>query len=112
MYGTASELYNKFLDKYFEEYYDLEKEKELNFKFKLNNLKRKGYNYVTMDGCNYGDYGNYGKLCNETLDDDFDDYDDYKEEEFIDKSDMTPKEDDDQKVKEGKGLKILTPNIL
>ena len=27
VYDTASELYNKFLDKYFDEYYDFKKEK-------------------------------------------------------------------------------------
>ena len=51
-------------------------------------------------------------MYNETSDADFDYYDDYKEEEFIDKSDMTPKEDDDEEVKERKGLQILTPNKL
>ena len=72
MYDTASELYNKFIDKYFDENFDLEKEKkeELDFKLKAINLKIKEYGY--------------GKFYNEISDHDFDEYDDYKEEEFID----------------------------
>ena len=93
VYDTASELYNKFLDKYFDEYYDFEKEKEnLGFKFKPVNLKLKGYDY--------------GKLHNEISDDD------YKEEKFIDISDIPSLEGDEEEVKKGTGLKILSPNEL
>ena len=44
---TVSELYNKFLNKYLEEYYDLEKEpkEKSGFKFKPIDLKIKGYDY-------------------------------------------------------------------
>ena len=44
---TASELYNNFLDKYFDEYYDLdgEEKEELGFRFMLINLRIKGYDY-------------------------------------------------------------------
>ena len=64
MYDTASELYNKFIDKYFDENFDLEKEKkeELDFKLKAINLKIKEYGY--------------GKFYNEISDHDFDDYND------------------------------------
>ena len=43
MFDTASELYNKFLDKYFDEYYDLEgkQKEELSFKFVPINLRIK-----------------------------------------------------------------------
>ena len=59
VYGTVSELYNKFLDKNAYEYNDLEKEikEELAFKFKSINLKTKGYDY--------------SKLYNETSDEDY-----------------------------------------
>ena len=44
---TVSELYNKSLNKYLEEYYDLEKEtkEKSGFKFKPIDLKIKGYDY-------------------------------------------------------------------
>ena len=59
VYGTVSELYNKFLDKNAYEYNDLEKEikEELAFEFKSINLKTKRYDY--------------GKLYNETSDEDY-----------------------------------------
>ena len=54
MHDTVLELYNKFLDINFDEYYDLEKgaKENLGYKFKLINLKIKLYDY--------------GKLYNET----------------------------------------------
>ena len=89
-FDIVSALYNKFLDKNYDEYYDLEKEQkeELGYKFKLINSKLKTYDY--------------GKLYNKTSDNN---YDDYKEEKYIDFSDMPPIEID-KKVKEEKGLKI------
>ena len=44
---TVSELYNTFLDKYFDEYYELdgEEREELGFKFMPVNLRIKGYDY-------------------------------------------------------------------
>ena len=52
-----------------------------------------------------------GKLYNEISDEDYDDYDDY-EEEYNDLSDIPPLESDEEEVREGKGLKILTSNKL
>ena len=77
-FDRASELYNK----YFGEYYDLEKEtkENLGYKFKSIDLKIKGYDY--------------GKLYNETSDKDYDESDDYDEEEYTDLSDMPPLEID------------------
>ena len=48
MYDTVSELYNKVLDKYCDEYDDLEQETKdnLEFKFKPISLKIKGYGYI------------------------------------------------------------------
>ena len=48
MFDIPSELYNKFLDKYFDEYYDLEgraEKEDLSFKFMPINLRIKGYDY-------------------------------------------------------------------
>ena len=82
MHDTVLELYNRFLDINFDEYYDLEKgtKENLGYKFKLINLKIKLYDY--------------GKLYNETWDEDYDDY----EEEYIDLSDMPPLENDREDV--------------
>ena len=52
----------------------------------------------------------YGRFYNETSDEDYDDYND--SDEFINIPDMPPLEGDENEVKEGKGLKILTPNKL
>ena len=100
MYDRVLELHNKFLDKYFDKYYDLEREtkEKLGYNFILINLKIKGYDY--------------GELYNETSDEDYDDYDDFEEEEYINLSDMSPWERDEEEVKEGKELKLLTPNKL
>ena len=95
MFDTSSGLYNKFRDKYFDEYYDLkgEEKDELGFEFMPINLRIKGYNY--------------NQFYKEISDDDFDDYDSDK---FIDISNMSPLNGDEENVKEGEGLKILTPN--
>ena len=84
MFDTVSALYNNLLDKYFYEYYDLEKEtkEELGSKFKPINLKIRGYDY--------------DKLYNKTSDKDYD------SDEFVDISDMPPLETDEEEVKEGK----------
>ena len=57
------------------------------------NLRIKGYNY--------------NQFYKEISDDDFDAYDSDK---FIDISNMSSLNGDEEKVKEGGGLKILTPN--
>ena len=94
MFDTDSELYNKFLDKYFDEYYDLEGEEkeELDFKFMPINLNING------NDCNQF----YKKISDDHYDSDV----------FIDISDIPPLEGDEEEVKERKGLKILTPNKL
>ena len=46
----------------------------------------------------------YGKLYNETSHEDYDDYGDYKEE-YTNLSDMPLLENDEEEIKEGKGLK-------
>ena len=50
MLDTASELYNNFLDKNFDEYYDLdgEEKEELDFRFMLINLIIKVYDYLLI----------------------------------------------------------------
>ena len=65
MQDTVLELYNKFLDISFDEYYDLEKGTKENL----------GYKWY-----------DYGKLFNETWDENYDDY----EVEYIDLPDMPP----------------------
>ena len=94
VFDTDSELYNKFLDKYFDEYYDLEGEEkeELGFKFMPINLNING------NDCNQF----YKKISDDDSDSDV----------FIDISDIPPLEGDEEEVKERKGLKILTPNKL
>ena len=67
----------------------------MDFKFNPINLKITGYDY--------------DKLYNETSDED---YDDYREEEYVDLSDTTTLKSDEEQVKEGKALKIWTPNKL
>ena len=52
----------------------------------------------------------YDKFYNETSIEDYDDYDD--SDEFIDIPGKVPLEGDEEKVKEGNGLTILTPNKL
>ena len=49
-------------------------------------------------------------MHNKTSDENHDDYYDHKEEEYIDLSGTLPLEKDKEEVKEGKGLKVLTPN--
>ena len=94
MFDTDSELYNKFLDKYFDEYYDLEREEKekLDFKFMPINLNING------NDCNQF----YKKISG----------DDYDFDVFIDISGIPPLEGDEEEVKERKGLQILTPNKL
>ena len=52
----------------------------------------------------------YDKFYNETSIEDYDDYDD--SDEFINIPGKVPLEGDEEKVKEGNGLKTLTPNKL
>ena len=74
MQDTVLELYNKFLDISFDEYYDLEKGTKENL----------GYKWY-----------DYGKFFNETWHENYDDY----EVEYIDLPDMPPLENDREDVK-------------
>ena len=84
VYDTASQLYTFFLNKSFDEYYDLEKEgkENLDFKFMPINLKIKGYDYE--------------QFYEDISDDNFDDYDFGA---LIDTSDIPPLEVHEDKVK-------------
>ena len=97
MFHIASELHNKFVNKYFDECYDLEGEEkeELGFKFIPIDLKIKA--------CNYNQF--YKKISH-------DHFVDYDSDKFIDTWDMPPLESNEEEVKEETWLRILTPNIL
>ena len=91
MYDAASELYNELLGTYFDEYYYLldSKRKKMEHKYKPKNLFLNAYNY----------------------DDWFDIKESTDKEESVDLSNMSPLEGD-EKVKERKEIKVLTPNKL
>ena len=84
----ASELYSELLRTYFDEYSELSdaKSKNIEFKYIPNTLFFKAYNYDRW-------------FENEELTD---------KDESVDLSHMLPLEGDEEEVKEGKGLKILT----
>ena len=92
MYDTASKLYNDFLGIYFDEYSELPdaKRNEMESKYDLNNLFPERYNYHD---------------CFEN-----EEWTDTKRESHKEESDMQPLEAGEEQVKEGKGLKPLTPN--
>ena len=88
MYDTSSELYNEFLETYFDKYNDLEitRRKTINSKY--------GPKKLFLETHKYGDW-----LENEELTD---------KEESVDSFDRPPLEGDEE-VTEGKRLNILTP---
>ena len=98
IYPTASELYNELWETYLDEYFYLShvKRKKMNPKYKLEKLFSKGY-----------DYSMWSKNEEST-----------NKKESIDKEECTEVtsmillEGDEEKVKVGAGLKILTPNKL
>ena len=86
MYDNASKLYNEYLEIYFDEYKALSdaQKRKLGNKYDPINLFLETYNYDNW----------------------------FENEESVDLSDMPPLEGDEEEVKEGKGLKILTPKKL
>ena len=99
VYDIASKSYDELLETYYEDYhYDLSvaERKTMDHKYRPKKLPLKVYNYKPW-------------LENEesTIKEESSD-----EEESVDLSDMSPLEGYEEKVKEGKRLKILTPNKL
>ena len=102
-HDTASLLYNELLEIYYDEYYYLShtKRKKMNRKYKPKKLFIKGY-----------DYSMWSKHEEESTDkESTDEEESTDKEESVDLSDMPPLEGDEE-VKEGKGIKISTPNKL
>ena len=97
MYDAAVELYNKQFKNYYDEYEELlNVKKKLDHKFKPINLKFKGYNY--------GGWFTKEESDDKTLEGD-------EKEKFTDVPTI-PLLGDEEEVKEGKRLRILTPNKL
>ena len=92
VYNNASELYNGYLEIYFNQYMTLSDatKRKLGYKYDPRRLFLEGYDYSVRSGSK----------------DEFTD-----KEESADLSDI-PRLEGDEEVKEGKGLKILTPNKL
>ena len=92
VYDAASKLSNELLETYFDEYNELQmlRGKNIELKYDPTNLFLKTYNFDPW----------------------FENEESTNREEFVDLSDMQPLEGDEKEVKEGKGLKILTPNKL
>ena len=92
MYDTASELFNDLLEAYYDEYFYLlyAERNKMESKYKPKKLFLETYNY---DGWSENEESTDIK-------------------EFLDLSDMPPLDGDEEEVKEGKGLKILTPKKL
>ena len=93
MHDTALELYNQLQEIYFDEYYYLldAKSKKMYWKYETKKLVIKGYDYCV-----------WSESKEESTD----------KEEFVDLSEMPPPEGDKEEVREGKGIKVLTPNKL
>ena len=97
VHDAASELYNEFLETYFDEYYNLSvvKRKKMNHEYEPEKLFLKAYNYNSW-------YESEESTVKEESTD---------KEKSVDLSDV-PSLEDDEEVKQGKVLKILTPNKL
>ena len=93
MYDNASELYNEYLEIYFNQYMTLSDTKKRTFgkKYDPESLFLEGHDYSLRSENN-----------EESTDKD----------ESIDFSDMPPQRGDEEEVREGKGMQILTPNKL
>ena len=92
MYDTASELYNEFLETYFDEYIELSNTKiyKLDPKDDTESLFLKTYNYDSR----------------------FENEESTAQKESNDIPPIPPLKGDEEKVKEEKSLQILTPNEL
>ena len=98
VYDNASELYNEYLKIYFDEYKALSdtQKRELGNKYDPIDLFLGTYNYdVWFEN---EESAETTRKCDK--------------KESVDLSDMPPLEGDEEEVKEGKGLKILTPYKL
>ena len=93
VYDNASELYNEYLEIYFNQYMTLSDAKKRTFgkKYDPENLFLEEHDY---------------SLRSENKEESTD------KEESIDFSDMPPQGGDEEEVREGKGIQILTPNKL
>ena len=105
MYGNASELYNEYLEIYLDEYKALSdaQKRKLDDKYDPINLFLETYNY---------------NIWFENEKESIDKEEWIDKEESIDKAESTdvppmpPLEGDEEEVRKGKGIKILTPNKL
>ena len=107
MQDTASELYYELLETYFDEYYYLShaKWKKKNHKYKPKKLFIKGYDYSVWRK-NEEESTDKKELTNEEKSTDKEELANKKDS--LDLSDILTLEDDEE-VKEWKGLTILTP---
>ena len=125
VYNNAKKLYSKLLSIYYDDYNDItdEEKEKMSEKYNPKNLLLKGQKFIELKKEEKSKSQpeetivERVKLRKQKEDDkDFLDMslpstnDD--SDEFIDISDMPPLESDEEEVKEGKGLKILTPNKL
>ena len=97
VYDNASELYNEYLEIYLDEYKAVSdaQKRNLGNKYDNINLFLETYNYVWFENEESADMTRKSD-----------------KKESVDLSDMPPLQGDEEEVKEGKGLKILTPNKL
>ena len=98
MYGPTSKLYNNLQGTYFDEYYHLSDTERKNMDRKYKPKK------LSLDVHNYDDWSENEEFTDKEESTD--------KEKSVDLSNMPPLEGDKKEVKEGKGLKILTPNKL
>ena len=129
MYNNAIKLYNTLLSIYFNDYNDItHKEKEkMGEKYNPNNLLIKSYKFIESKKVEEKSkpqpektIAERVKLRRQVTDDKdlfetispFTDENNDDSDEFTDIPDMSPIEGDEEEVKAGKGLKILTSNKL
>ena len=101
VFDNAPQMYNEYRKTYFNQYMALSDHKKLNWVINMIPL----IYFLLMNIIMMGDLKMKNPLIekNNLL---------TKKEESVDLSDMTPLECDEEEVKEGKGLTILTPNKL
>ena len=99
IYHISSELYNNFLETNYHEYNGLSdgKRNKIDPKYDPKNLFLEGYDYSVWSE-NEEELSDQKELADK--------------EETVDLSDVLPLEGDEEEVKGGKGLKVLTPNKL
>ena len=108
VYNNAKKLHIKLLSIYYDDYnYSTDEEKErMCEKYNPKSLHLKGQRFIEEKSKSHPEeiIAEEVKLRRQKADDDSD--------EFIDIPDMSPLEGDEEEVKEGKGLKILTLNKM